>query len=155
VEEDEMTRAFKITISAVAILGLGVGIYLGYSDAKETSSSLESTQYLAPTGMATEFARVQFMRADTDHARQAVMLEIHLLEQLEQADNTFRGDGHLWLAYVRLAMIEESSGRADAERIALDRAKAIYHRDRPLGQEVPYGELKNTVLKLDKAADNL
>ena len=32
------------------------------------------------------------MHADTDHARQAVMLQIQLLERLESADKTFAGD---------------------------------------------------------------
>jgi hypothetical protein len=155
VEEDEMTRAIKFAFLATAALGLGLGGYFGYSEANEECSLLESTQYIAPTGMAAEFARVQFMRADSDHARQAVMLQIHLLEELERADKTFREDGRLWLAYVRLAMIEEAAGRPDAERSALTEAKALYNRDHPRGQGLTYDESKDAVLRLDRAADNL
>jgi hypothetical protein len=155
VEEDEMTRAIKITFLATAVLGLGLGSYFGYSEANQESSFLESTRYIAPTEMAAEFARVQFMRADGDHARQAVVLQIHLLEQLEQADNTFRAEGRLWLAYIRLAMIEEAAGRPDAQRSALAQARALYYRDHPRGQEQTYDELTNAVLRLDRAADNL
>lgn len=150
-----MTRAIKITFLATAVLGLGIGSYFGYSEANEESSFLESTQYIAPTEMAAEFARLQFMRADGDHARQAVMLQIHLLEQLEQADKTFREDGRLWLAYTRLAMIEEAAGQPDAEQSALAQARALYDRDHPRGQGLTYDELKNAVLRLDRAADNL
>src|SRR5580704_15063841 len=107
VEECEVTRAIKITFVAVAMLGLACGGYLGYSEASQISDSLESIQYIGPTGAASDFARIQFMHADTDHARQAVMVQIRLLEQLEQADKIFHEGGRLWLAYIRLAMIEE------------------------------------------------
>lgn len=150
-----MTRAMKVTFVVAAALGLGVGSYLGYSRANETSNSLESSQYFLPTSVGSDFARVQFEHADTDHARQAVMLQIHLLEQLEQADATFRENGRLWLAYIRLAMIEEAAGRPDAEHSALTDARALYNRDHPRGQEQTYDELKAFVLRLDRAADNL
>jgi hypothetical protein len=155
VEGNEMTRAIKITFIAAATLGLGFGGYLGHRSAIQVGDSLESIQYIPPTKIASDFARTQFMRSDTDHARQAVMLQIHLLEQLEQGDKTFREGGGLWLAYIRLAMIEETAGRSDAERSALAQARALYSRDHPRGQEQTYDELKNFVLRLDRAADNL
>ena len=150
-----MTRAIKITFIAAAILGLGLGGYLGHRSAIQVGDSLESIQYIAPNKITSDFARTQFMRADTDHARQAVMLQINLLEQLGQGDKTFREGGVLLLAYIRLAMIEETAGRPDAERSALAQAKALYNRDHPRGQEQTYDELKNVVLRLDRAADNL
>jgi hypothetical protein len=155
VEGNKMTRAIQVTFIAAAILGLGCGGYLGRRNAVEVSDSLESIQYTGPSKVASDFARTQFMRADADHARQAVMLQIQLLEQLEQADKTFREDGILWLAYTRLAMIEEAAGRPDAEHSALANAKALYDRDYPRGQRPTYDELKNAVLELDRAADNL
>jgi hypothetical protein len=156
VESDEMTRAMKVTFAVAAVLGLGVGGYFGYSGANEASNSSESFQYFLPTSVASDFARVQFEHADTDHARQAVMLQIRLLEQLAQAGKTFReGGGELWLAYIRLAMIEEAAGRPDAEQSAMTQARALYNRDHPHGQEQTYDELKNVILRFDKAADNL
>jgi hypothetical protein len=156
VEGNEMTRSIKITLLVAAILGLGCGGYRGHQSAVEISDSLKSIQYSAPTKVASDFARIQFMRADTDHARQAVMLQIRLLEQLAQAGKTFReGGGELWLAYIRLAMIEEAAGRPDAEQSAMTQARALYNRDHPHGQEQTYDELKNVILRFDKAADNL
>jgi hypothetical protein len=155
VEEGEVTRAIKITFVAAAILGLGLGSYLGYSEANQISNSLESHQYITPSIVASDFARIQFMHADTDHARQAVMLQIRLLEQLEQADKTYHEDGTLWLAYIRLAMIEEAAGRPDAEKSALTQARAIHSPNYPHDQEPTSDELKNGVLRLDKEFDNL
>jgi len=56
------------------------------------------------------------MHADTDHARQAVMLQIQLIERLESADKTFAGDLEVAKAYTRLAMVEEAGGRPDEEQ---------------------------------------
>src|SRR5271163_3489877 len=123
-----MTLAHKVTFLTAAILGLGFGGYFGYSEANQISDSLASIQYIGPTKATSDFARTQFMHADTDHARQAVMLQIRLLERLEQADKTFREDGRLWLAYIRLAMIEEAAGHSDAEQSALTQARALYNR---------------------------
>jgi hypothetical protein len=155
VEGGEMTRAMKITFAAAAILGLGIGIYLGHSEALQVSNLLKSDQYLAATRTASEFARLQFMHADTDHARQAVMLQIHLLEQLELADKTFHEDSELGLAYIRLAMIEEASGHPENERPALVRARACYEKSFPGRQHGTDAELKDIVKKLDQAADKL
>ncbi len=149
-----MTRAIKITFASAAILGLACGGYLGYSEASQISDSLESIQYIGPTGVAADFARIQFMHADADHARQAVMVQIHLLEQLGKADKTFHQNGWLSLAYIRLAMIEEAAGRLDAEQKALAQARALYGRDHPDGQSQTYDELKSTDLRFDKALDN-
>jgi hypothetical protein len=52
-------------------------------------------------------------------------------------------------------MIEEAAGRPDAEQSAVAQAKALYNRDRPRGQGLTYDELKDAVLRLDRAADNL
>jgi hypothetical protein len=152
VEAGEMTLAHKVTFLASAILGLGCGGYLGYSEANQISDSLESTQYIAPTAVASDFARTQFMRANTDHARQAVTLQIQLLEQLELADKSFHAD-ELALAYIRLAMVEEAAGRPEAEQQALAQAKARWRTHS--GEELTDDELRNAVKRLDRAFDNM
>jgi hypothetical protein len=155
VEDEQMMRAIKITFLTAAILGLGFGVYLGYSEANEVSDSLESIQYIAPAKIVSDFARIQFMRADTDHARQAVLLQIDLLERLEQADKTFHEDGAVEFAYIRLAMIEEAAGQPDAEQHALAQARARYRRVHSSSEEMTDDELKKVVKRLDQAADNL
>lgn len=150
-----MTRAIKVTFLTAAILGLGLGGYLGHSEADQMSDFLKSTQYMAPTKTASDFARIQFMHADTDHARQAVMFQIHLLEQLELADKTFHEDKELASAYVRLAMVEEAAGQPDAEQRALAQARAIHKRVHACCEELTDNDLKNGVKRLDQALDNL
>lgn len=149
-----MTRAIKITFLTAAILGLVFGAYLGYSEANHMSDSLISIQYMAPTKVASDFARTQFMHADTDHARQAVMLQIQLLEQLELADKSFHAN-ELAFAYARLAMVEKVAGQAEAEQHALAQARARDKRDHPRSAELTDDELESFVKRLDRAFDKL
>ncbi len=148
-----MRRAIKITFIAAAILGLGCGGYLGRRSAIQIGDSLESIQYVAPTKVASDFARTQFWRADTDHARQAVMLQIQLLEQLELADKSFHADD-LAFAYTRLAMVEEAAGRPEAEQRGLAQAKARYRQMHSRSGERTDDDLKNAVKRMDRALDN-
>jgi hypothetical protein len=153
VEGNEITRAIKITFIAAAILGLGCGGYLGHRSAAETSNSLISIQYIAPAKVASDFARTQFMHADADHARQAVMLQIQLLDELELADKSFHAD-ELPLAYIRLAIVEEAAGRPEAEQRALAQARAR-RQTHSRKEELTDEELKNAVKRIDGALDNL
>jgi hypothetical protein len=154
VEADEMTRAIKLTFVAAAILGLGWGGYLGCSEANQVSSSLESIRYIAATQVAADFARTQFTQADADHARQAVILQIHLLVQLEFADKSFHAS-ELAFAYVRLAMVEQGAGRAEAEHRALAQARARLRQIHSPNEEPTDDELENAVRRSDRAIGNL
>jgi len=147
-----MTRDIKCSFVAAAILGLGCGGYLGYFEANQTSDTLKSIQYIGPTRSVSDFARKQFMHADTDHARQAVILQIRLLEQLELADKSFHAD-ELAFAYIRLATIEEAAGRTDGEQLALLQARARW-KPHPRDKEVTDDDLKNALRRSDKLVDN-
>ncbi len=149
-----MMHAEKITFIFAAILGLGCGGYFGCRSAIQIGDSLESIQYLAPTEVASDFARTQFMYADTDHARQAVILQIQLLEQLELADTSFHAND-LAFAYTRLAMVEEAAGRPDAAQRALAQARARYKKVHSRSEELTDDALKNVVKQSDKVIGNL
>ena len=150
-----MTRGIKVTFLAAAVFGLALGAYWGHSEANEVSDSLESGQYITPTSVASDFARVQFMHADSDHARRAVMLQIRVLEQLELADRAFHADGELGFAYTRLAMIEQAEGHSEAEQRALAKARARYKRQHPRSEELTDNDLENGVKRVDQALDKL
>ena len=120
----------------------------------QTGDSSESIKYVAPTRVAADFARTQFMHADTDHARQAVLLQIQLLEKLELVDKSFHADDFAF-AYTRLALIEEATGRPEAAQRALARATARYSQMYPSNKELTDDELRNEVKRLDSAIENL
>jgi hypothetical protein len=136
------------------MLGLGLGGYWGHSEAVETNDLWESSQYFLPTTAASDFARLQFRHSDADHARQAVLFQIHLLEQLEEVDKGFRTNlrGELGWAYTRLAMIEESAAHGEARAEALAKAKECLKQSYPGAGEWTEDKMKDVVNRMDQLA---
>lgn len=149
-----MTRAMKITFAVAAIIGLFLGTISGCYEAKEASGLMQSAEVLSIPSVVSDFARQQFEHADSVHARQAVLLEIKILEQLERAAQDSTSAGQLGLAYTRLGMIEEAAGQTDAQRKALDQARRRFRQAHSLG-ELTDEQLKSTLRRLDSASDRL
>jgi len=149
-----MTRAAKVVIIVAVFLGLTVGVGLGIYEANTVGSITETTKIIAASSVPSDFAARQFKYADTTHARQAVLLEIGILEQLQRVTHDSVQAGRLEFAYARLAMIEEAAGNKDAKRAALDQAKAwdkrIHGRE-----EITDEQLKNAVRTMDQAMDRV
>ena len=149
-----MTRAMKITFTVAAVIGFVSGNAYGWYNAEQASGFMQSAEVLSASSVTSEFALQQFEHADTAHARQAVLLQIRTVEQLEQVARDPGSDGQLGLAYIRLAMIEEASGQTEAERSALDQArrwfKGVHPRD-----ELTDEQLKNALKQWDGAFDRL
>jgi hypothetical protein len=144
----------KITFAVAAIIGFVLGGVCGSCRAKETSSLMQSAEVISISSIPSSFALQQFEHADTAHARQAVLLEIKILEQLQRAAPDPSAEGQFGLAYTRLAMIEQAAGQAGAERRALDQARQWFERSHP--REVPTDEQMKSRLKLmDEASSQL
>jgi hypothetical protein len=120
---------------------------------------LDTTQYLLPTSALSNFVRLQSKYSEADYARQAVMLEISVLEQMKQKglrDEVFQPDEELGKAYTRLAMIEEGAGQVEASRSALAEARTHYEQSPSRsGKEPTDDEMKKIITLIDKAADSL
>jgi len=149
-----MTRAMKITFMVAAIGGFVVGAVYGFYSANELSAAMESVASISAPSVISNFARQQFEHADGVHARQAVLLEISTLEELERAAHDSATEGQLGFAYTRLAMIEEGAGQADAERQALDQARGWLNHSHPR-QERTDEQMKSALKRWDSAADRL
>ena len=148
-----MSRATKIIFAAFAVLGFACGVVLGYGRGKQASNAGESV-YLMSGRHLKEFVVQQFQHADADHARQAVMLEIKVLELAERAAPGPMYEGDLAYAYVRLAMVEEIAGQLEAERAALDQARVYFKRLHP--QREPTDDaMKYALTRMDEAWDRM
>jgi len=115
---------------------------------------MQSAEIISARSVTSAFALQQFESADNEHARQAVLLQIRTLEQLQQTTSDPGSDGQLGFAYTRLAMIEEASGHAEAERSALDRARLWFKRAHPR-DELTDEQLKDGLKRWDGALDRL
>ena len=144
-----MTRVMKVIFLLSAVLGLAAGGALGYYQGSELGESMRSIEPIGAGFAVSDFAARQFHHADTEHARQAALLEISVREQLRTVAHDSTVDGGLGLAYVRLAMVEEQAGNKDAERHALQQARGWIPPPRQ-GQEVSDERLKEFLNKIDE-----
>jgi hypothetical protein len=149
-----MTRAVKFAFTGAAIIGFVLGAVYGCYTAKEASDLMQSAEIISISSVPSYFALQQFEHADSAHARQAVLLEIKILGQLERAAPDPSSEGKFGLAYTRLAMIEEAAGQAEAERRALDQARERFERAYPR-KGLTDEQMKSTLKLLDESSDRL
>lgn len=141
-----MTRAVKITFAAAAILGLGIGIRWGYATGGDISQLYADSLTETAPWILGNFAVQQVKSADTGHARQAVQLEISILERIELLIDNKCCRGPLALAYARLGTVEEAAGQAHAKEAAFNKARRLFGRD-----ALTDDEMKSIVKKIDGA----
>jgi hypothetical protein len=147
-----MTRAMKITFTVAAVVGFIAGSVLGWYNAEDASDVMQSAGIMSASEMTSNFAWEQFEHADSGHARQAVLLQIKILEHLERLAHETSNESWLGFAYTRLAVIEESAGQADAERRALDQARTWFTRAHPRDEHTDQ-QMKDTLKRLDKVLE--
>ncbi len=117
----------KVSFLLSAILGIAAGAGFGYFQGAQLGESMRSLEPVGAAFAVSDFAARQFHHADADHARQAALLELNVRKQLRVVEHDSRVDGGLGLAYVRLAMVEETAGNKEAERQALEQAEYGSH----------------------------
>lgn len=139
----------KVSFFLSAILGLAAGGALGYSQGAELGESMRSAEPIGAGFAISDFAARQFHYADPEHARQAALLEISVREQLRAVAHDSAVDGGLALAYVRLAMVEGAAGNKEAQRRAMEQARAWSPRPRQ-GQDPADERLMQLFNKMDE-----
>jgi hypothetical protein len=143
----------KITLITCAILGLLAGVGWGSYMALQLSPEMEAAAAMSASSVTSGFSTQQFRHADGDHARNAVLLEISLLESLERATRDLSYRAKLGYAFTRLAMIEESANHPEAARSALEQAKSWFKSGS--GKEPTDDQMKGALTKMDSALDRL
>jgi|SRR5450432_2014227 hypothetical protein len=103
-----MTGIIKGICIGVAAIGIVWAGILGNNAAVRDSDTMQSSELMSVSMVASSFARQQFEHADSDHARQAVLFQISLLKQIERVTRDDSHKGEFLHAYTRLAMIEET-----------------------------------------------
>jgi hypothetical protein len=139
----------KISFLLSALFGVVAGGALGCYQGAEMGESLRSVEPISAGFAVSDFAARQFHYADAEHARQAALLEISVREQLRTVAHDSVSDGGLALAYVRLAMVEEAAGNKEAERHAMEQARAWSPRPRQ-GQDPSDERLRELLNKMDE-----
>jgi hypothetical protein len=86
-----MTRAMKVGIAIAALVGLAVGGGEGIYQTRWLGGATELVEVISISSAFSDFAVQQFKHADTAHAREAVLLQISVLQRLEPIDH----DSHI------------------------------------------------------------
>ena len=148
----EMSRAMKVVLFASSVLGLLAGIAAGVPAGKALAVRLFSRRTLAVVRDLSAFSAAQFEHSDSEHARQAVLSEIGTLELLEHPSLRPPRNAALYLAYARLAMIEQSAGHASAAQSAFAQAAEQWRLLHP-SAEVTAGQMQQAVRDFDRASN--
>lgn len=159
----ETSRATKIGLFASSVLGLLVGLATGVPEGKALAVRLFALRTTAIERDLSAFSAAQFQHADAEHARQAVLQEIRALEALRHRElrlsgkqlspKDFSQDHALYIAYARLAIIEEAGGDASAAKAALTKV-AEQRRALDPGSDTTPEQMKQAVRDFDNQAGN-
>ena len=154
----ETSRAMKIAFFCSSLLGLLVGLATGVPEGKALAVRLFALRTGAIEHELAEFSAIQFQHADAEHAREAVLSEIRTREGLQhlalQVPRSQSSQKHLsqsqglYLAYARLAMIEEAAGNASKAHAALDKAAGQWRAMHP-GTETSTEQMRQAVREFD------
>lgn len=149
-----MTRAGMIVGFVSSLLGLIVGVATGVPEGKALAARLFALRTVAIQTELASFSATQFQHADPEHARQAVLSELRTLDSLEhlgpQAPRS-PNNAALYIAYARLAMIEQDAGNAAAMQAAVAKAAEQWRILHP-GEPLDTAQMKQAVHDFDTAA---
>jgi hypothetical protein len=143
-----MTRRTKITFFVAATLGLAAGGTLGALMAMRLAHILHPIEAMQAVSALDRFSAFQASYSDAAHARKAVLLEIAMLSELQQAYPDWDRRRWIAVAYLRLAILEKKSGNKDGELQALSNARSWHDRSYP-AKSATDDELEDGVKKMD------
>lgn len=102
-----MTPAAKATYLSALLTGLSIGVLFGYNDKMDTLKLLGETRLEMPPFALREFSQVQYMQADPEHAKAALLTYASVLEAMEKATAEKSLMFELRSTYTRLALLED------------------------------------------------
>ncbi len=121
-----MTRAAKVTYLAALLIGLSLGLLLGY---RQTSNLLklriEGRLVTAPFTLE-DFSREQYAHADPEHAKAALLTYANVLEAIEKAKADKGQKLELSLTYTRLALVEDVASNSEQSLAFMTKARNWY-----------------------------
>ena len=114
---------------AVAVVAFLVGSHYGFQNKVETVQAMEKVGSMVGAAWASERAGLLFHQADYAEAREALLAQVGILEELSARPDLgwiSMAQSDLALAYMRLAVLEERKGNVakSAELIAKAEASA-------------------------------
>ena len=142
-----MTPAAKIIYLSAILIGLSVGLLLGF---RNRSNALElydeGRLFTAPIELR-DFSQLQYMHADAENAKTALLTYASVLEAMEEASAAKTEKFELSLTYTRLALLEDQVNNLEQSHAYM--TKARYWNSALGNRDYSESELKAALMKID------
>ena len=144
-----MTRAAKITYLAALLVGLSVGLLSGYRQRMDLLQEYGETRLMTAPLALGDFSHQEYVHADVDHARAALLTYAGLLEQMEKARPGAQ-EYELSNTYVRLALLEDEERNSEQSRQFMAKARYWHMANHAGGQDLSDSEVKAAQTRIDE-----
>ena len=135
-----MTLWAKVTYLVAILIGLSVGVFIGYKTAMDRLGLYgEVRSFTAPLALSY-FSQMQYRHADLEHASAALLSYASLLEGMDKMKPEKARKGDLAMTYTRLALLQDTAGNVQQSHSYMVKAGTWYKASG--GKDYPESEMK-------------
>jgi hypothetical protein len=118
-----MTPAAKVTYLSALLIGLLVGLPLGYRQTMNNLKLYGEMRFEMPPLALEDFSRDQYAHADSEHGRAALLTYASVLETMETAKAEKSLMFELSNTYMRLALLEDTGNNPEQSHAFMTKAR--------------------------------
>ncbi len=142
-----MTPAAKATYLSALLIGLSVGLLLGYRHRLYGLESYNEARLITAPLELRDFSQLQYMHADSENAKAALLTYASVLEAMEEARAAKTQKFELSLTYTRLALLEDQGNNPEQSHAYM--TKARYWNSALGNRDYSESELKAALMRID------
>jgi hypothetical protein len=142
-----MTSVAKITYLSALLIGLSVGLLLGYRSRLSDLESYNEARLITAPFALRDFSQLQYMHADSEHAKAALLTYANVLEAMEKAKVAKEQKLELSLTYTRLAVLEDNARNSEQSDAFMTKARYWYSAYG--GRDLSQSEMKALLTRFD------
>jgi len=142
-----MTPAARVTYLSALLIGLSVGLLLGYRHRLNGLESYNEARLITAPSELRDFSQLQYMHADPEHARLALLTYASVLEAMVKAKGSKMQKLELSFTYTRLALLEDAGDNREQSHAYM--TKARYWNSAVGGRDYSESEMKAGLMRFD------
>jgi hypothetical protein len=142
-----MTQAAKIVYLAALFIGVSVGVVFGYKTTLPILGAYGESRHSVAAVALSDFSQMQYMYADPQHAKAALLTFADLLEQMQRQKTEKALMVDLRLTYTRLALLEDRGNNPEQSHAYM--TKARYWNSAVGGKDYSESEMKAALARFD------
>jgi hypothetical protein len=143
-----MTPAAKVTYLSALLIGLSVGLLLGYRLRLNGLESYNEARLMTAPSELRDFSQLQYMHADSEHAKAALLTYASVLEAMVKANAAKTQKVELSFTYTRLALLEDTGDNQEQSHAYM--TKARFWNSAVGGRDYSESEMKAGLMRFDR-----